>query len=446
MFINSSRISGLFAAVTLIWAAGAEAQSGLTLAEAMARAKTATPEARALTAGVGEADERIRQARAGYLPRVDASESVQRGDQPVFVFGSLLSQRRFSADRFAIEALNHPDALTNVRTAVTVEQSVFDGGATGLAVRGADLGRQLADARRGDGQQDLAVRAATAFVRTLQAEEVLAATQATIDAAESDLERARLRRDAGLVTDADVLAMEAYLAGARQARVTADADRRAARLMLNAAIGAPLDDGTPLVRPVAPPASTPTPDAALALVAQALAMRQDRRVTTLQSELAETGLRGARAALMPRVAAQAGWELNGGSWLTQRASWVVGGQVQVNLFRGFADTARIAEARAVVTRTAAERAAVDRRIEVEVRTALLRVDAARARLATGVAAAAQARESHRIVRERYEAGLATMTDVLRGLEALAAADLRASTAELDVVLESVMRDRAAGDL
>ena len=93
-----------------------------------------------------------------------------------------------------------------------------------------------------------------------------------------------------------------------------------------------------------------------------------------------------------------------------------------------------------------ERAAMDRRIEVDVRTALLRVDAARARLEAGTAAAAQARESQRIVRERYDAGLATMTDVLRALDAAASADLRASTAELDVVLESVMRDRAAGDL
>ena len=146
------------------------------------------------------------------------------------------------------------------------------------------------------------------------------------------------------------------------------------------------------------------------------------------------------------VAAQAGWELNGGRWLDQRASWVVGGQVRVNLFRGFADTARLAEARLALDRAASERAAMDRRIEVDVRTALLRVDAARARLEAGTAAAAQARESQRIVRERYDAGLATMTDVLRALDAAASADLRASTAELDVVLESVMRDRAAGDL
>ena len=141
VFTSLSRISLVVTVVSLLLPGRALAQGGLTLADAIARAKTATPEARALSASVGEATERIRQARAGYLPRVDASEAVQRGDQPVFVFGSLLSQRRFSADRFAIDALNHPDPLTNVRTALTAEQLVFDGGATALAVRAAAWGR-----------------------------------------------------------------------------------------------------------------------------------------------------------------------------------------------------------------------------------------------------------------------------------------------------------------
>ena len=44
---------------------------------------------------------------------MDASETWQRGNQPVFVFGSLLNQRRFTAADFALDALNHPDAIDN---------------------------------------------------------------------------------------------------------------------------------------------------------------------------------------------------------------------------------------------------------------------------------------------------------------------------------------------
>ena len=73
-----------------------------------------------------EAAQRVIQARAGYWPKVDLLESWQRGNQPVFVFSSLLAQRQFTAANFALDALNHPEALDNFRSAVTVEQPLFD--------------------------------------------------------------------------------------------------------------------------------------------------------------------------------------------------------------------------------------------------------------------------------------------------------------------------------
>src|SRR5580765_2266120 len=108
----------------------ATAQTPLTLTEAIGRARAQNPDAGSAAAAEREAAERVTQARAGYWPRVDVAESWQRGNQPVFVFSSLLAQRQFTAADFALGALNYPDALDNFRTAVMVEQSLFDG-ATG---------------------------------------------------------------------------------------------------------------------------------------------------------------------------------------------------------------------------------------------------------------------------------------------------------------------------
>src|SRR5688500_1229227 len=71
----------------------ASTQTRLTLDEAMSRAQRDTPDAQALAATIDESAARIRRAQAGFWPRVDVMETVQRGNQPVFVFGSLLSQR-----------------------------------------------------------------------------------------------------------------------------------------------------------------------------------------------------------------------------------------------------------------------------------------------------------------------------------------------------------------
>ena len=418
------------------------AQEPLTLADAMARARTATPGARALTAAGGEAAERVRQARAGYFPRVDVAESVQRGDQPVFVFGSLLSQRRFTAANFAVDELNDPAAITNVRTTVVAEQPVWDAGLTRLRVEQAEIDRAIAAASRARSSQDLSVAAAAAFVQALQLEAVQRASQAAVEAAESDRERALARRDVGVATDADVLAVEVHLADMRERAIAADGDLAVARLALWEAIGAPADSNLRLMPPGAP---APPADRE-ALVRAARDVRPEYEEAALRIRLAQNARRTAHASFLPQVGLQGGWEWNGDSLTSQQSSWVIGGEVRLNLFRGFGDQARVAEARHAQSRAEAERDTVERRIDREVRTALARLDAARARGTAGQAALAQSRESQRIIRDRYDSGLATITDVLRAAEAALEAEARAIAAEMDVILQTVMLDRAAGRL
>ena len=111
---------------TLLVALPASAQSPLSLSEAIARAKARNPDAGAAAAAEREAAERVTQVRGGYLPTVEVAESWQRGNNPVFVFSSRLAQRHFTAADFALDALNHPAATDNFRTALSVEQSLFD--------------------------------------------------------------------------------------------------------------------------------------------------------------------------------------------------------------------------------------------------------------------------------------------------------------------------------
>jgi outer membrane protein TolC len=414
----------------------------LTLEDAMRRAQIQSTEARALSAAIGEADSRIDEARSAFWPRVDMSESVQRGDQPAFVFSSLLSQRRLTAATFAIPALTHPDPVTNIRTTVTLEQVVFDAGSTRRTVEAAQLDRERAVANKGAADQDLALRAANAFVRVLQLEASLRATDAAVATAESDRHRAGVHREVGLVTEADALAMDVHLADMRQRRIAVAGDPTVARLQLADVVGLPLTETLALV----PPAARPAPTDEAALVREALARHPEVQQATVQLQRAENGRRAARAALWPTVGVQGGWELNGATVDAPQSSWVIGAGVRVNVFRGFADTARIAEAAHAQVRATAEREGVERRIEVEVRGALAQLAAARAREEAGRSAVAQAHEAQRITRDRYESGLATVTDVLRAAEATLDGESRATAAEMDVILQTVALDRALGRL
>jgi outer membrane protein TolC len=430
----------LFAASAAV--SSATAQTSLTLEEAIKRAQGETADARALASAVDEADARIQRAQSGFWPRVDVTETVQRGNQPVFVFGSLLSQRRFAAANFAIPVLNDPDPVTNTRTAVTLEQPVFDAGLTRLGVQAATLERDVALATRDTVRQDLGFRAAQAFVRVLQLEATVRATEAAVAAAESDRERARARRAVGLVTEADGLAVDVHRADMRQRHIAVAGDLAVARIQLAETVGLPLTASVALVRPSA----QPLPADEVVLVREALTTHPLLRQANVQLQLADNGRRTARAALLPTVGVQGGWEFNGATLGAQQSSWVFGAEVRVNVFRGFADTARIAEASHAHTRASAERERMERRIEVDVRGALAQLTAARAREELGRAALAQAGESQRIIRDRYESGLATITEVLRAAEAALDAESRATTAEMDVILQTVALDRAIGRL
>jgi outer membrane protein TolC len=419
----------------------AAAQTPLTLTEAIARARAQNPDAGSSAAVEREAAQRIRQARAGYLPKVDVVESWQRGNQPVFVFSSLLAQRQFTAADFALGALNHPEPLDNFRSAVMVEQSLFDG-ATRASVAAAGLGHDVATANRVMVDHDLAASVTSAYGRVLVAVAASQSATAAADTARADRELASNRRDAGLVTDADVLQLDVHLSRTHEQQIRATSDERIARAQLNQLMGEPLGEAFALDR--APTASMIDTADLASLEAEALKNRPDVKLAALQEQLAGATQAAARAAFLPQVAAQGGWEFNGGAWNTRTSSWVLGAVARINLFRGFADTARLAEAREQTARRALERDKSETAARLDVYIAVARLDAARASDTVGRAAVDQARESRRIVRDRYEAGLTDVASLLRAAEAVVQAETQQTAAQVAMLTETAALERMLG--
>ena len=425
----------------LVAAAPVTAQTPLSLTEAIARARAQNPEVGSAAAAEREAAQRITQARAGYWPRVDVAESWQRGNQPVFVFSSVLAQRHFTAADFAISALNHPDAVDNVRSSIMVEQSLFDG-ATRANVAAAGIGHDMAATTRLMVDQDLVAGVTAAYGRVLVAAAARESAAAAAETARADRDLAGHRRDAGLVTDADVLQLDVYLSRTHEQDIRAESDERIARAQLNQLMGEPLGEAFAL-----DPFPTPTAIDATDLTtleAEAIANRPDVRLAELQEALAGATRTAARAAFLPQVTAQGGWELNGDAWNTHTSSWVVGAVARINVFHGFADTARLAEAREQEKRRALERQTAETAARLDVHVAVARLDAARASDAVGRAAVAQARESRRIIRDRYEAGLTDVSSLLRATDSVVQAETQHVAARVAVLAETAALARTLG--
>ncbi len=157
-----------------------EAQTPLTLAEAIDRAEAQNTGLRAADLAERQASERLTQARAARLPSVNLSESIQRGNQPVFVFGSLLAQRQFTPANFAVDALNSPGALNNVRVGLAFDQVLFEP-SVGTRLRAAALERDVAATDRAVLSRDVAVLVTTAYGAVLAAEARVRAAQAAVE-------------------------------------------------------------------------------------------------------------------------------------------------------------------------------------------------------------------------------------------------------------------------
>lgn len=420
----------------------ATAQPLLSLDEAIAEALRQNRNLAAAHTVTGEADAQVQVMRAATRPRVTVAEAWQRGNQPVFVFSSLLAARRFAADNFAIDALNHPDSVGYFRTAITADQLLFDGGRTRASVRSAELQRDLARVGADLEAAGLPLAVTQAYGRMLGAAAAGRAAEAAVAAADDDLARARQRRDAGLLTEADVLGLAVHLSDLRQRAIQAQGDQAAARAELNRLLGAPIERSFTIAQP--PAAGDEVPADLPLLFAEAERNRPELRRAAIAADLGDTARQQARAAFVPQVAAQAAFEVNGLRPVDRVTSWIVGGELRWSLSTGGAELARLKAAREVSARARIEGDDARARVRVDVVTAVEQLRAARARADVGREAVAQATESQRIIRDRFDAGLATVTDVLRASSALLEAEARRTSAAVDVMIGRAGLDKALG--
>ena len=134
-----------------------------------------------------------------------------------------------------------------------------------------------------------------------------------------------------------------------------------------------------------------------------------------------------------------------GTRFNDRAStWLVGGELRWTFSTGGAELAQMKAATEAGARARAEHEDARAAVQVEVVSALRRLETARARQAAGRAAVDQARESQRIVRDRFEAGMASVNDVLQASTAVLDADSNRTSALVDAIVSEAMLRRALG--
>jgi outer membrane protein TolC len=431
---------------TLGWpAAHGVAQQSLTLQQAIDLALHSNPVIEAAEAGKNEADAGIRQARAGYFPNLRFSETWQRSNNPVFVFGSLLNQRQFSERNFAIDLLNNPDPVNNFQSRFSVEQVIFDSQRTKRAVQAARLASGIASEQQRSNEADVILGVVRTYLGAVLAAETLRVAEESVKTAEADLARAQTMLDAGMTTEADVLSARVQFSSVEQERIRAEQDVQVGLAALNDALGVPLDNRYNL--------ATALSESKLALQGvddyerQAAAGHPELRQAELSHHLAGAQVDLAKSNLWPRLVAHGILEADRQKFASQGGgNWLAGVSLEWDIWKGSENRARLSAARFAEARAEALGRSASSGVRLQIRRTHAALESAAKRVDVASQAVVAAEESHRIIQNRYDAGLTTVTELIRSQTALMATKTQHLGALYEKRVAAAALDHAAGSL
>ena len=438
--MNFVRVAiGLSAALLCLPAAADE----LTLPEALSAALERNPQVRIAQAREQQSAANRTATRSMWLPHVDVTEAMTQSNNPVFVFASLLEQGRFGAGNFDPRFLNAPSPLRNYRLGLNVRFTLFDQFRRLEATRQASNGIAQSQAACNETTQAIRLDVIAKYFGLLVAEQRRDVAAEAARVADRDAATMRDKFREGLLVESDALAAEVQVASFRQQEIEAAGAVAIARSALNLAIGRDAIADTSVRGPMPDKNFDERPLAAL--LADAVRKRGEIGAAQLASDNARLQLQITRGALLPRIDTFASWGASGPAFANRNGDRSVGAVATFDIFDG-GKLARVAEARSGVEEARAAEAAARSRIELEIITAYERVRSARQRTIVAASAVTQAEAAARIVRDRYEQGLTTITEHLRAQSALANAKFNLLSARYDDLVGSADLARATGEL
>jgi outer membrane protein TolC len=394
---------------------GATAQApALTLRQAIDRALGQNPQAAIAHAGEQDANAAAALARTALLPQLGFTEDISRGNDPVYVFGERLRERQFTQADFALNALNRPQPIGNFSSRFSGSWLAFDSFKTEKEIRRADLFKESASSAATAANQQIVLEVVGAYQSVLYA-------QREVDVAEHEEQTAQAlfvdvdgHVTAGLAVESDRMAAQVNLAARKQELIGARGDLELAWADLREAMGAPNLQVSQL-NPIEPRAF---PDSSLEEeLAQATKSRPDLAALGTAQQAQAESLGTARSDFGPRVSAYGNWEADRASLSSSGGNnWVAGVQINLDILP-LGKRAQLARESAAKQRIDAQMAQSRSQVRLDVSRAHIQRETAGLSLETAHAATDQSAESLRIVRNRYNAGLATITDLLRAEDA-----------------------------
>ncbi|MDR5695294.1 MAG: TolC family protein [Armatimonadota bacterium] len=418
----------------------AQAQQGqtprpITLKDALALALQQNLQVRFAAFEVAIARAQLEQAKAGKAVQVTGSASYTRINERAPTTISVTS------GGMSITVQLPPPPVDTGELRVSLQYPLFTGGRLEAQIALAEANVKGAEATLQRTVQQVLFQVKQAYYQLLLARASRRAAERILAQAEENLRVARVRVQAGVAPQFDVLQAEVNLANARQGVVRALNSMVLARQALAALLNIPLDT---LLEPQDELGITPFSVPLEELINRALRQRPELAELSARRAAAEAALELARSGARPNLALQGAYFLSGTSLQNLTSNWQVILALTLNLFDGGLTKARIQEAEERLRQLQVAESQQRQAIELEVRQSYLTLQSAVAELEASGKAVEQALEALRIANVRYQAGVSAQLEVIAAQAALAQAEVNRVQALFNYNLALAQLERAVG--
>lgn len=439
--ITNGLLLGLCVWATTLNAQELDSPRVLSLEQALAIALERNPDVAEAQSRLAESEARLRTAQAGGRPTLKARGVTDYWTE---------DQRAFPATR------NNEPGVFGAQTLgaeLVASLPLYTGGRVAGEKDAADWNRKAA-ADQFTRMRELLVYQVTAlFYGLLAQDEVLRALETGVRAMDEQQRSIQALVDSEKAARVDLLRANVQRAELYERQVRERHNRTVQQRAWAALLG--LDDAAaPEAQGKLQPQAIPPCPPAAECMQRALVQRTDFRAAQAAVSAAEASVQTARAGRRPILSAQASYGMR---WMPDPSDRTDGADEQqdvgriglvaeVPLFDGDLARARIAEQQARRRGAEARLRKLELQIRFEVETALAEIAAAQERVRTTEQAVGQAEESFRIMKEKYDLGKGTMTDILDAQAAWVTVQTGQASALADLAVADARRRLAVGEI
>lgn len=456
--MNSSFLSRLLLAGVVALTSASVRAERLEYQQCVAAALNQNPDLAISGAQIEQAEAAVRQARGNKMPRVNLSLTAMRSNDALNAFGLKLGQRNatfgdFGAGEFnpanpnvlavAPHDLNHPDAVNNFNSRIELLVPVYNGGMVQNYVDTAKA--YVRAARSGDemARQQLIKHVLMAYQGVHTARAYIKLAEEGRAAAEEYVRLSDKLYKQGMVVKSDVLSAQVNLEDIKVKLTEARNAEAAALNQLALLMGKSLDESFDVGAPV-----TPEMLSGSETDLRARAVNENAGLRALRSQLDAAGAQvgAARAGKKPQFNVMLRQDWNDRNLELDAASYTVAGVLSWSAFDGGVSNAAIDRAAAQRSELVAKLRQAEQGIGYQVAEARRKAIEAEESISARQVGLEQAKEAQRLVRKRYENGMATLIELLGAQAQLDKANADLVAARYALAVNRAELKRAVGVL